>query len=190
MCNDAGTRISHPGSDVQKKLKAAYTLIEQLYTGAQQIICTASHNKTPPTLIKGTLERLSMLPAWFEELTKSAARAGALTALTRTKAWMPDLDPDDIGNGYPSIKEDGSDFDNDDLRAITREMRPLASKLAEQTDLSHYQSIYDADNKQVNAQNLILPIRKHTYAPDVESSTLISDESCIQGPNWDRLGNH
>ena len=35
VCNDAGTRISHLGSDVQKKLKAAYTLIEQLYTGAQ-----------------------------------------------------------------------------------------------------------------------------------------------------------
>ena len=29
ICNDAGTRISHLGSDVQKKLKAAYTLIEQ-----------------------------------------------------------------------------------------------------------------------------------------------------------------
>ena len=47
VCNDAGTRISHLGSDVQKKLKAAYTLIEQLYTGAQRIICTASHNKPP-----------------------------------------------------------------------------------------------------------------------------------------------
>ena len=35
VCNDAGTRISRLGSDVQKKLKAAYTLIEQLYTGAQ-----------------------------------------------------------------------------------------------------------------------------------------------------------
>ena len=56
-----------------------------------------------------------MLPALFEELKKSAARAGALNALTRAKAWIPDLDPADIGNGYPSIKEDGSDFDNDDL---------------------------------------------------------------------------
>ena len=36
----------------------------------------------------------------------SAARAGALTALTRAKAWMSDLDPADMGNGYPSIKED------------------------------------------------------------------------------------
>ena len=75
VCNDAGTRISHLGSDVQKKLKAAYTLIELLYTGAQRIICTASHNKPPPTLIKDTLDRLSMMPARIEELKTSAARA-------------------------------------------------------------------------------------------------------------------
>ena len=105
---------------------------------------------------------------------------------------QPDLDPADVGSGCPSIKEDGSDFDNDDLRALTKEMRPLASKLAKETDLSHYQSIYDADNKWVNApthdvENLILPIRKHTYAPDVEPSTLISDEAVFQaltGIDW------
>ena len=56
-----------------------------------------------------------MLPARFEELKRSAARAGALTALTRAKAWILDLDPADVGNGYPSIKEYGSNFDNDDL---------------------------------------------------------------------------
>ena len=85
FCNDAGTRISHLGSDVQKKLKAAYTLIEQLYTGAQRIICTASHNKPTPNLVKDTFERLSMLPALVKELKRSAPRAGALTALTRAK---------------------------------------------------------------------------------------------------------
>ena len=71
-------------------------------------------------------------------------------------------------------------------------MRPLASKLAEETDLSHYQSIYDANNKRVHAptydvQNLIPPIRKHTYAPNVEPSTLISDEVVFQaftGIDW------
>ena len=99
VCNDAGTRISHLGSDVQKKLKAAYTLIEQLYTGAQRIICTASHNKPPTTLIKDTLDRLSMLPARVEELKRFAARASALTALTRAKAWVPDLDPTDVAKG-------------------------------------------------------------------------------------------
>lgn len=177
---------------MQKKLKAAYTLIEQLYTGAQRIICTASHNKPPPTLIKETLERLSILPARFEELKRSAARAGALTALTRAKAWVPDLDPVDVGKGYPSLRENGSDFDNDDLRAITREMHPLACQLAAETNLSHYHAIYDVNNKRVaastpDAQNLIPPIRKHTYAPDVEPSTLISDEVVFQaltGIDW------
>ena len=76
------------------------------------------------------------MPSRFEELKKSAARAGALTALTQAKAWISDLDSEDIGNGYPSQKEDRSEFDNDDLRALMREMCPLASKLAEDTDLS------------------------------------------------------
>ena len=147
MFNDAGSRITHLGSDMQKKLKAAYTLIEQLYTGAQRIICTAAHNKLPPNLIKETLEKLSMFPARLDELKRSAARAGALTALIRAKAWIPDLDSADIGRVYPRIKEDGSEFDNDDLRALTKEMHPLASKLAKETDLSHYQPVYDADNK-------------------------------------------
>ena len=49
---DAGSRIAHLRSDMRNKLKAAYTLIEQLYTGAQRIICSTSHNKLPPTLIR------------------------------------------------------------------------------------------------------------------------------------------
>ena len=60
-----------------------------------------------------------MLPAWVEELKRSAARAGALTALTRAKAWVPDLDLTDVAKGYPSLKEDGSEFCTEDLRAIT-----------------------------------------------------------------------
>ena len=190
--NDAGPRISHLGSDVQKKLKAAYTLIEQLYTGAQRIICTASHNKPPPTLIKDTLERLSMLPARVEELKKAAARAGALTVLTRAKAWVPDLDPVDVAKGFPSLKEDGSEFGQEDLRAINREVRPLACQLAEEADLSYYEPSYDDKNRRIvapipEAQNLIPPIRKHTYAPDIEPSTLISDEAVFQtltGIDW------
>ena len=105
-----------------------------------------------------------MMPARFEELKKSAARAGDLTALTRAKAWISDLDPADLANGCPSIKEDGSDFNTDDLTAIMKEMRPVASKLAEEIDLSYYQSVYDANNKRIKAPtydvpNLIPPIR-------------------------------
>ena len=75
---------------MRMKLKAAYTLIEQLYTGAQRVISAASYNKPAPTLIKDTLARLSMTPAQIEEAKQSAARAGALLALTRTKAWIAD----------------------------------------------------------------------------------------------------
>jgi hypothetical protein len=187
-----GSRVTHLGSDMRKKLKAAYTLIEQLYTGTQRVICTATHNKPAPTLIKDTLEKLSMLPAWIEELKNSAARAGALTALTRAKAWLADLEPADLANGYPSIKEDGSPFSADDFAAIMREMRPLASKLAADTDLTHYQPVYDANNKKIKAPThdalgLTPPIRKHTYAPDVDPSTLISDEvvfRALTGIDW------
>ena len=103
----SGTRIGHLGSDVRKKLKAAYTLIEQLYTGAQRIICTASHNNPAPTLIQDTLKRLWMLPARVEELKKSAARTDAINALIRAKAWVTDFDPVEAAQGYPNLKEDG-----------------------------------------------------------------------------------
>ena len=71
-------------------------------------------------------------------------------------------------------------------------MCPLARKLAEETDLSHYQAIYDANNKKVNpwscnAPDLIPPIRKHTYAPIIDPSSLISDEAvfgALTGIDW------
>ena len=131
VLDDTGSRVTHLGSDMRKRLKVAYMLIEQLYTGTQRVICTAAHNKPAPTLIKDTLDKLSMLPARIEELKKSAARAGALTALTPAKAWLVDLEPADLANGCPSIKEDGSPFTADDFAALTTEMRSLASKLAQ-----------------------------------------------------------
>ena len=61
--------------------------------------------------------------------------------------------------------------------------------------MSVYRSSYDADNKRLDAavkeaQNLIPPIRKHTYAPDVEPYTLISDEAMFQaltGIDWETI---
>ena len=64
-------------------------------------------------------------------------------------------------------------------------MRPLASQLAEDAHLTVHRSYYDANNKRVNtvipeAQNLIPGIRKHTYAPDIDPSELISEEAIFQ----------
>ena len=85
---------------MRMKLKATYTLIERLYTGAQRVISAASYHKPAPTLIKDTLARLSMTPAQIEEVKRSTARAGALLALTRAKAWISDLDPVDLAKGF------------------------------------------------------------------------------------------
>ena len=91
-----------------------------------------------------------MTPAQIEELKRSAARAGALLALTRAKSWIADLDPVDIAKGYPDKQEDGLAFDNEDLKALTKEMRPVASQLAEQVNLTSHRSFYDANNHQVD----------------------------------------
>ena len=108
-----------------------------------------------------------------------------MLALTRAKAWIADLDPADISKGFPSAQENGEEFDNDALKWVTREMRPLASQLAEEANLTVHRSFYDANNKRVEAvipevQNLIPPIRKHTYAPDVDPAELISEEAVFQ----------
>ena len=62
------------------KLKAAYTLVEQLYTGAQRAISAVSHKKQPPSLIKEVLEKLFVFPQRVDQLKLSAARAGDITA--------------------------------------------------------------------------------------------------------------
>ena len=121
-----------------------------------------------------------------------AARAGALTALIRAKAWIPDLEAEDIIKGYPGVKEDGSDFNNDDLRRLTKQMRLAARKLADDTDLSHFQPFYNAEGKRQSAdihevEELVPPIRRHTYAPDINPSNLIHEEAVFQaltGIDW------
>ena len=108
-----------------------------------------------------------------------------MLALTRAKSWIADLDPVDIAKGYPDEQENGSAFDNDALKALTKEMRPFASQLAEEVNLTAHRSFYDANNHRVDTNvkevhNLIPHIHKNTYAPDVEPSNLISEEAVFQ----------
>ena len=78
-------RSAKLGSDMRIRLKAVYTLVEQLYTGTQRTIAAAMHKKSPPTLIKDTLERLSVLPQRIDDLKRASDRAGVLTALSRAR---------------------------------------------------------------------------------------------------------
>ena len=51
--------------------------------------------------------------------------------------------------------------------------------------MSHYQPVYDVDQKRYPApmhdvEDLVPPIRKHTYAPDIDPFPLISEEAVFQ----------
>ena len=92
-------------------MKDVYTLTAQLYISAQQDLAAISPTNQGSNRISDVLKKLSILPARFQEVKHSCARVGALTALSRSKAWVPDLDPTDVARGYPTVKEDGSPFD-------------------------------------------------------------------------------
>ena len=76
------------------KLKATYSLAEQLYAGTQCSLAALSGGKKPPTLIKTMLDQLSMVPAQIEEIKLSATRAGAIVSLSQAKACQSKLDPE------------------------------------------------------------------------------------------------
>ena len=93
------------------KLKAVYTLVEKLYTGTQRALARISPANQAPTLLIDVLKKLPVPPERFNKMKQSSARADAVTALSWAKAWLLELDPDDISTGYPSLQEDGTPFD-------------------------------------------------------------------------------
>ena len=112
------------------KLKAVYTLVEQLYTGAQRALAAISPANQGPNRLSDVLKKLSILPARMQEIKRSCARVGAVTALSLAKAWLPELDPAKVATGYPSLKEDGTSFDQKDFATYVKEIRPLATLIA------------------------------------------------------------
>ena len=92
----AGLRSKKLSQDPLIKLKAVYTLVEQLYIGTQWALAAISPVNQGPNRLSDVLKKLSILPIRFQEVKRSCARAGALTALSRSKAWVPDLDPTDM----------------------------------------------------------------------------------------------
>lgn len=166
--------------------------MEQLYTGSQRALAVVALSNEVPTHLADVLRRLAMLPQRFQELRQASARAGAIAALSRAKAWLPELDPTDIALGYPSLKEDGTPFDQKEFAACVKDVRPVATLIGNDTDLSKYQPDYDADNQRIptphyEAISLIPPPRKHSFAPEVDPAELIDDEAefeALSGIDW------
>ena len=62
---------------------------------------------------------------------------------------MPELDPTVVASGYPSLKEDGTTFDQQDFVACVKDIRPHATIITGETNLTKYQPAYDADNQKM-----------------------------------------
>ena len=115
-----------------------------------------------------------------------------MAALSRAKAWLPELDPVDIAIGYPSLKQNGTSFEQEDFAACVKEIRPVATLIADEADLTRYQPGYDAENRRMptlhyKVTSRIALIRKHTFAPEVDPTGLIDDEAefeSLNGIDW------
>ena len=174
------------------KLKAVYTLVEQLYSGSQRALAVVALSNTTPRLLQDVLKHLAVLPQRIQDLRRSSARAGAVAALSWAKAWLPELDPADLALGYSSLKEDGTVFDDHDFTACVKVIRPVATLIGNDTDLTKYSPGYDSDNQRIpntpyDQVSLIPPTRKHTFAPEVDPAGLIDDEAefeALSGIDW------
>lgn len=96
----------------------------------------------PPQFIRDVLKQLSTIPKQIEELKRSAARMGAMMALSRAKAYVPDMDPFEMAGGFPEFNMDGSQFTSKDYARCMKETHVLASQLVEDLDLKKYQAAY------------------------------------------------
>ena len=189
-----GSRSKNLSQDPLIKLKAVYTLVQQLYIGTQRALAAISPVNQGSNCLSDVLKKLSILPVRFQEVKCSCAQAGALTALSRSKAWVPDLDPTDVARGYPTVKEDGSPFDQDDFIACIREVRPQATSLGDDTNVDKYQPGFDSENKKMappsyKVTDLIPPVREDTFAPEVDPVGLIDDKAefvAMNGFDWSK----
>ena len=129
------------------KLKALYSLTEQLYAGSLVTIKVVMPEKGVPKFMKGVLEVLSTIPRQIEELKRSSARKGAMATLSRSLAYAPELNPAEMMDGFPQLKDDGLQFTQDDYARCIKASRILASRLAAEADMSSYQAAYSEDNK-------------------------------------------
>ena len=129
------------------KLKALYSLTEQLYAGSLFTIKAVMTEKGVPKFMKGVLEVISTIPKQIEELKRSVARKGAMAALSQSLAYAPALNPAEMMDGFSQLKDDGSQFTQEDYAHCMKASRILASRLAADADLSSYQAAYSEDNK-------------------------------------------
>ncbi|KAI5006014.1 hypothetical protein ZWY2020_033257 [Hordeum vulgare] len=137
-------------------------------------------DKEPIKSIKYMLGCLSTLPPQIEELKRSSAHKGALTTLSRCLAYAPELKPEEITGGFLELKDDRSEFIEEDYHRCVKESRFAATQLAAGLDLAKYQAAYDEHSKRVTSPSYEIIVlapqrRKHHFDSDADLSTILSD---------------
>ena len=135
---------------------------------------------------------LSTLPKQLLELKRSAARQGAMAALSRCLAYAPELTPEEMADGFPAKKVDGSEFSEADYVKCMKNSRALASSLINELDFSTYQAAYNAEQKRVpcptfEARKLTPARRKQLFAPGLDASRFFDQAQfeALTRCNWD-----
>ncbi|KAI5005623.1 hypothetical protein ZWY2020_032866, partial [Hordeum vulgare] len=188
----ASPRAANLQEDCVLMLKAIYTLTEQLYTGSVLTVKAVMDAKEPITSIKKVLGCLSTLPPRIGELTRSAARKGVLTALSRCLAYAPEINPEEVAAGFPQLKDDGSEFVEEDYQRVVKDSRLAATQLAASLDLSKYEAAYDSKNKKVNPPTFVttsLTPRgpKNPFDLEADQASILTDEvdfAALAKCNW------
>ncbi|KAI4996695.1 hypothetical protein ZWY2020_052037 [Hordeum vulgare] len=187
-----GPRAANLQDDCVLMLKAIYTFTEQLYTGCVLTVKAVMGANETITSIKKMLGSLSTLPPQIGELARSAARKGALTTLSRCLAYAPEINLEEVVAGFPQLKDDGSEFAEEDYQRVVKESRLAETQLAASLDLSKYQAAYDKKNKKVNPPTFVTtkltPRRpKNPFDLEADLSSVLNDEdefAVLSKSNW------
>ena len=103
-----------------------------------------------------------------------------MAALSRSLAFAPELTAEEMMDGFPSRKDDGSEFTEADYAKCLKASWVLASTLVDEIDLSTYQAAYSEASKKVRCptfecRDLTPGRRKHLFAPEIDPSPIFED---------------
>ncbi|KAI4991863.1 hypothetical protein ZWY2020_040249 [Hordeum vulgare] len=106
-----------------------------------------------------------------------------------------DVEPEEVVAGFPELKDDASQFTEEDYHYCVKDSRSAATQLAASLDLGKYQAAYDESNKKVTppsyeVTSLTPRRRKNPFHFEVDPSAILSDEDefvALTNCNW-KLG--
>ncbi|KAI5003813.1 hypothetical protein ZWY2020_030973 [Hordeum vulgare] len=117
-------------------------------------------------------------PSWRVD---TVGRRKNLDYIKSLLAYAPEINPEEVAAGFPQLKDDGSEFVEEDYQRVVKDSRLAATQLSTSLDLPKYQATYDSKNKKVNPPTFVTtsltPRRpKNPVDLDADLSSILTDE--------------